>query len=63
MAGSRGRSMLEMGGFLTTFSISSPAPPSGTIGKFWRSRNLRGRTYGWIGLITLLKELFNATSI
>ena len=63
MAAARGRTVIEMGGFLTSHSITSDAPASGTIGKSWRSRNLRGRTYGWIGLIALIKELFNATSI
>jgi len=58
----RGRTFTEMGALFTpifpgaqTFVAAADTRPILT--------NRRGRTLGWIGLLALLKELFNAASI
>ncbi len=61
----RGRTIAEMGGFLTPVFLGAQGPVVTRTGlKMFPLSNLRGRTLSWIGwTLLLLKELFNASTV
>jgi len=60
----RGRGLADIGGFCSPIWIGGGPMPTGTGGlRRPLMSNPRGRTLGWIGLLVLLKELFNAAGI
>lgn len=57
----RGRTITEMGGLFTPIFLGAQAAAAPAVGRRLLT-NPRGRTLGWIGLLALLEEVFNAVA-